>query len=308
MTQLIQIISEGERRLFNNEFEEVPSEGGTSVPSILGVGDVQLDVPALEQRVALPGMHEGFSVSGLPDTTSDVENPTYHDAGKYNFEISGPDTRSVVEISQVFTDSEEMDYDQLVQGLAYLGVGCLVFLTDNKEMHLRFGPHLEHKSSVDMGYRSTENLRGYSSGNPLDHIKSFELAGQRFALINDISYTIITNPRLPDAVQGKRSPQSYALVNLGEDWKHVGYVREDNDVRRLIDGSTLPGEDLVEIPDGFLNVMPMEIDGRALLLQGGMSCVNVYEIKGLGTPAEKLEKVGELPVTASPIRTNLLTM
>lgn len=297
--RILEIVSEdGGKRFFNSSLEEIAkldTKQATLVPHILGVGDVALNVPDLEHKVELSGTHKGFFVARLEDTEPEDGEPedgesTYDDPLYYNFEVTGPKgIRRTVKINSIFTNQYEEDYSQTVEGLAYLGIGGLVLMTDEKELHCLFGPKFEHEQFIDMGYRSTENIRAYSSNNPINHIKSFKSPKGKHIFVDDLDYTVIG--------PGEVSPRSYEVYNVDRAPRLIGNIPEVKDEDKL-----------PLICEDFHNLLPLSMDNTVYILQGDKGRINVYEILKIGTPEEKLARVKEIEVSNMPIQANLLQL
>ncbi len=289
--RILEIISGDEKRFFDSSLEEIANADTAQtalVPSILGVGDINLNVPTLEQRVMLPSRHGGFFVARLPDTQPKRGKSAYEDPLYYNFEITGPAGIKIpVIISSIFTEASEEDYTQKVEGLAYFGVGGLAFMTDEKEFHCLFGPQFKHETFFDMGYHSSDTIRAHSSNKPTDHIKSFEVTNGKYIIVNDLSYHGLR----------ESNPASYGVYNVNNAPELIGSIQQSKFETPL----SVP----LKLND-FGNFLPLAMGSRVYILQGGKGHINVYEILKIGTPEEKLERVKEIGGVNMPVQANLL--
>lgn len=246
-----------------------------------GRGDVQLAVPTVGEMIALGGSHSGFSVKCLADQMTGAD--------KNSFIVSGPlGQNTTIEISPTFTSHDEMDYSQAVCGLAYLGVGGLVFQTDEMELHCLFGENLGDKAWFDLGYRSTENLRAYSSRNPCDHIRSLISCRGGYFLVNDIDYYIVTNPDAfgPGWLR-KPAPSRFPLVN----------IRRLEDPMYIDEPVPPDTVGLAVIEGAFNNLLPIEVGEQLYVLQGSDRALRAHQIQG-ALHCEALREVAQIPVPA----------
>lgn len=295
--RFVELFAKGETVRFDEHFEPVSGIDESKlvpVSPILGAEDVELEVPRIGKSVMLPGRYEGWTVTQLPKQPRARSGEGRED---YVFRIEGNGIERIIRFNDTFTNAHEEDSHQKPTGLAYLGIDGLALVTDEQELHCLFGPTLKHEKFFDLGYWSTENIRAYAGHTALARIRSFSVSGCRYALVDDLDYTIIRSDSYPSEAQGKRAPQSYPLVALDDEGiRNVGTLDQHGEWERREDAPTGG----LSFGGSFGNIFPFEMANAVWLLHSDAVAASVYRVEGAGKD-ESLVKVKDLPFPADQI-------
>ena len=179
----------------------------------------------LEKIIEFDHMGRKFFLKRIEGTQHGLLDPYYRDrvrsrivSFQYQFQLTGPGVNKIIAINSIFTNEEEIDTTQFVKNVFYLANGVLGFITDELEVHIRYGERFETENWFDTGYRATENTRSryFTSYLPKDHIRSFSLGEAEKQ-----NYVLVLFP--------SRHGHDYEIYNLGTN-KHVGGIARTKDV------------------------------------------------------------------------------